>query len=533
MNPDDDRLIKRAIQLVRQHDTVSVAFLQRMLIIGYPRAVRLMAQLEERGIVGPDQGPQKPRAVVPEVADVRCAQCGAKNRVDDKFCEKCGTPLSRRASPLTSIMEFMDIKQRWIQEMDTWSEGQFQQIILDSQSARTIQDAQLVGKDILEFIRELIAKKREFNQILLEQQRLCEKLDLQIQQSLRGVLEEIGQDDSRVHARLDDMIAQMRSHLDKVDGFIKIQAEESRVVGRTEVRPATDTTDQLASESQRALEQNQSRSLDELLDELNSLTGLGAVKKDVAGLINFLKVQQLRKSSGLPSPPVSLHHVFYGNPGTGKTTVARLLAQIFQSLGLLTEGHLAETDRSGLVAGYVGQTALKVDALTKKALGGILFIDEAYALAGEGQDYGQEAIETLLKQMEDHRDNLVVVVAGYPDRMNAFLASNPGLRSRFNRFLHFDDYTPSELVSIFESFCHKGGYSMSVPAKEKLESIFLRTYEGRDKAFGNARFARNLFERAITNQASRIVGTASTDPQSLSALDEVDIQEEMMTDELP
>lgn len=266
------------------------------------------------------------------------------------------------------------------------------------------------------------------------------------------------------------------------------------------------------------------KKLDELLGELNFLIGLERVKGDVTQLVNFLKVQQIRQSKGLDVQPISRHLVFYGNPGTGKTTIARLLAQIYRALGILSKGHLVETDRSGLVAGYIGQTALKVREVVESALGGILFIDEAYALnAGSGQDYGQEAIETLLKLMEDHRDNLIVVVAGYTDKMNAFLSSNPGLRSRFNKYLSFDDYSPAQLVEIFNLFCDKAGYRIFQPTKDNLLRLFSVLYETRDEAFGNARLARNLFEMTISNQANRIVSLAPITEEILSTITEADI----------
>ena len=244
-----------------------------------------------------------------------------------------------------------------------------------------------------------------------------------------------------------------------------------------------------------------------------------SVKKEVRQLVDLLKVESLRKSKGLATTQVSLHQVYFGNPGTGKTSVARLMAKILKALGFLESGHLVEVDRSGLVAGYVGQTALKVSDVVNKALGGVLFVDEAYSLSsGEGKDFGREAIETLLKLMEDHRDNLVVIVAGYTDKMTQFLESNPGLRSRFNRYLHFEDYTSQQLVKIFSGFAGRSEFILSPRASDKLLSVFQLIYQSRDKAFGNGRLARNMFESAVSNQASRIVSLKNISDEALTTI---------------
>lgn len=266
------------------------------------------------------------------------------------------------------------------------------------------------------------------------------------------------------------------------------------------------------------------RPLEELMAELDALVGLERVKADVRQLINFLKVQKLREEQGLKSLPASRHLVFYGNPGTGKTTVARLVAQIYRTLGVLRRGHLVETDRAGLVAGFVGQTAMKVRDAVRKSLGGVLFVDEAYTLATGGpNDFGQEAVETLLKMMEDHRDDLVVIVAGYTGKMQEFLDSNPGLRSRFNKHLRFDDYGVEQLAHIFRSFCTKAEFKLAEGTEKELTSVFNVLTASRDETFGNARTARNLFEATLSKQANRLVSLPKVDREILSTIEPADL----------
>ena len=256
--------------------------------------------------------------------------------------------------------------------------------------------------------------------------------------------------------------------------------------------------------------QASNESLDCLLSELNAMTGLANVKSEIYQLIQYARVQKMRSSHGLQSDDISLHSVFTGSPGTGKTTVARLYGQMLKELGFLSKGHLVETDRTGLVAGYIGQTELKTDEKIREALGGILFIDEAYSLfKGDDAhwDFGQEVISVLLKRMEDHRDDLVVIVAGYPAPMHNFLDSNEGLRSRFSNFIHFDDYSPAELLSILEYFCNKSNYRMTSNAVAKGSVVITQAYNARDQRFGNARYVRNLFESIRKNQSVRIAET--------------------------
>lgn len=246
--------------------------------------------------------------------------------------------------------------------------------------------------------------------------------------------------------------------------------------------------------------------LNKLLAQLDSLVGLNKIKENVRSLINLVKVRKLREENGLTVPPISLHMVFMGNPGTGKTTVARILSELYSAIGVLSRGHLVEVDRSGLVAGFVGQTAIKTGEAIKSALGGILFIDEAYALVSKDgtNDFGHEAIETLLKAMEDNRNDFIVIVAGYEELMEEFISSNPGLQSRFNRYFIFEDYDSAELLTIFKTMCANNEYVMDEKASDYAIQHFCILYETRDVNFGNARDVRNFFENVISVHSDRV-----------------------------
>ena len=294
----------------------------------------------------------------------------------------------------------------------------------------------------------------------------------------------------------------MKKRADDVSEFLNFKKEEEgedAVFKRGEGRVGRRRGDKAQEEIE--------KSLDELIYELQALTGLGSVKEDVMHLINIIKVRRLREIKGLKRIDMSFHLVFTGNPGTGKTTIARLLAKIYKQLGLVSKGQFIEVDRSGLVDHYAGGTAIKTTNVINKAIGGILFIDEAYTLTHnkESGDYGQEAVDTLLKRMEDDRDDFIVVVAGYTNEMTDFINSNPGLKSRFNKYIYFPDYTSGELMEIFKYMCSSHDYVLTPSAETMAETYLRGMTEAKKDNFANARLVRNYFERCVDRQSTRIV----------------------------
>ena len=263
------------------------------------------------------------------------------------------------------------------------------------------------------------------------------------------------------------------------------------------------------------------------MEELDALVGLTTIKHDVKELMAFVKIQKMRKDAGLKSVPVSLHLVFTGNPGTGKTTVARIIGRLYKQIGVLSKGQLIEVDRSGLVAGYVGQTALKTQEQICKAMGGVLFIDEAYALAQKDDAFGQEAIDTVLKAMEDHRDDLVVIVAGYTKPMEKFINSNPGLKSRFNKYIEFPDYTVDELVEIFNLNCKKYDYVVEEDAQKQIRARIVSKKMQMKENFANAREVRNMFEDIITNQARRVAAMENPTHEDMMKITVMDLSDDI------
>jgi hypothetical protein len=296
------------------------------------------------------------------------------------------------------------------------------------------------------------------------------------------------------------------------------------------VKAQTSGGDKAQQESEPPAEEKPS--FEELMAQLDALVGLENVKKDVKNLVNLMKVRKLRQENDLPVPPMSLHMVFMGNPGTGKTTVARLISSLYASIGVLSKGQLVEVDRSGLVAGYVGQTALKTQEVIKSALGGVLFIDEAYSLSSGGEnDFGREAIETILKAMEDHRDDLVVIVAGYDEPMQKFLSSNPGLESRFNKYFYFQDYTGEQLLAIFKGQCSKNSYVLTPETESAALEMFNQLYEQRDDNFGNGRDVRNCFEDMIVRQSNRVASMENPSKDDLMNVLPEDLEDKEETEE--
>lgn len=293
---------------------------------------------------------------------------------------------------------------------------------------------------------------------------------------------------------------------------------------KNEKKPATSVVNNATSAPEEEAVEQPPENIEDLKAELDELIGLAGIKREVNNLINMVTVHNLRKQNGLKTVDMSLHMVFSGNPGTGKTMIARLMARIYRSLGVLSKGQLVEVDRSGLVAGYIGQTATKTGEVIEKAKGGVLFIDEAYTLSsGKGEnDFGQEAIDTLLKAMEDNREDLIVIVAGYDGLMDEFIHSNPGLESRFNRYLHFDDYNVDEMMSILELQLKKGQYVLDDSARVAVREYIELSNTG-SIAFGNARGVRNIFERLLVAQANRLSAASDLTKEALMTLTEADV----------
>lgn len=325
-------------------------------------------------------------------------------------------------------------------------------------------------------------------------------------------------------------VSSLQVHADqgKIEANEHHMNKETAFSGQNVRNEKNDSEDSNTDQTETVEEVEPEKTLEELMEELNNLIGLSGVKQEVNSLINMLKMKKRREERGLKTANISRHLVFLGNPGTGKTTVARLLSQIYKQLGALEKGQLVEVDRAGLVAGYVGQTALKTKEKIDEAMGGILFIDEAYTLAKGGSDFGQEAIDTILKAMEDHRDSFVVIVAGYPGPMEDFLNSNPGLKSRFNKNIMFEDYSEQELREIFDVFCKPYQMALNKDAEEAFENYLKWLVNHKPDNFANGRSMRNIFEAAISNQANRLADCEDATDDELGEIRVEDLPDEVL-----
>jgi len=313
----------------------------------------------------------------------------------------------------------------------------------------------------------------------------------------------------------------------KADGTITIQEQDclSRLL-QTPLPQTNNPSDQSVKQKNDPveIEQTKQEHYTDPFTELESLIGLDSVKQEVMTFANFVRVQQARKANGMKTTPVSYHCIFTGNPGTGKTTIARIIAAIYKELGIIKGGQLIETDRSGLVGEFIGSTALKTNKVIDSALDGVLFIDEAYSLAeGGANDFGKEAIATLIKRMEDERDRLIVILAGYTQNMNSFLNANPGIQSRISRIINFPDYSVTELVDIFIKCVEKYEYTLTPGGLFKVNDVIQKEYDKKSRYFGNARFVRNLFERTIEHQANRLAKQPKITQESLAEITGEDI----------
>lgn len=566
-----DPLLEDAALLLIQSGRGSTSTIQRKFSIGYNRAARIMDQLEKIGVVGPAQGSSprelfvhnsdewlilKSRLLVElakrktnedvyileetEMSTSYCLTEDQFNLIKSASNNLCTfmTKISRKRNVRAKLDEILQLENS---DGTPWEVSKKVKLAIITDIYRCYKglghnfsmddDEENIG--IYLFISKYLSPDVDitFNTQSMYRQRLKEScVDLFETSELLNrnaklssneffLQKVLGECDRELQTQYMTLIYRFASAVAKADGQVNdteekwlsdiMKSQELNIGNGSNVRTTT---------------KQEQESVESPYVMLNDLIGLSSVKEEITKLANFIKIQQVRESKGLKTPDISYHCVFTGNPGTGKTTVARIMASIYKDLGILKKGHLVETDRSGLVAEYVGQTAVKTNKIIDSALDGVLFIDEAYSLVqGAKEDFGQEAISTLLKRMEDDRNRLIVILAGYGSEMKIFIDSNPGLQSRFNRYIHFLDYTANELKQIFLLNSEKNQYILDDEALEKLEEIMCSAVEHKDKNFGNARFVRNLFEKSIQNQAMRLSSQPNITEEILSKLEARDL----------
>lgn len=558
-----DALLREAANVVVQYQAGSVSLIQRKLSTGYARSMRIMDQLEAMGIVGPDKGTASRDVLIPDVAllDRIFEEGGSHRAVVPSTDENYFDDVYSAANKLHSFGEMLSRDRAFCKIINDNVHGDFDILDRDlpdeskkvivmlwsdvihcfSGLGHTIDLRKPEGLGLLIFNTLMITPDFECNYQTMDtvREQLADKLE-NIAKSIEASfpvrdgtfnLEPYLKDYepllfnqfiillyrfASLVAKADHQVSDEETRwLNKIMGLKESDSSDGAVKSKVK----TSTTPRKTAAYAPKLNANK---------ELNALIGLESVKKEVNSLINYIKVQQMREERGMRITPVSYHCVFTGNPGTGKTTVARLVSEIYKDMGILKKGHLVETDRSGLVAEYVGQTAVKTNKIIDSALDGILFIDEAYSLVdGGNSDYGKEAIATLLKRMEDDRNRLVVILAGYTDDMKRFIDSNPGLQSRFNRYIEFPDYSADELYQIFLSSANKYEYKLTDEADAILKKALEDVVAGKDKNFGNGRFVRNLFEKVVENQANRLSSISQVSSEILVTIEAEDIQKSL------
>ena len=564
-----DTLFSEAARIVVINQQGSTSLIMRKLTIGYERAGNIMDQLENFGIVGPYMGSKGRDVLIPDENSLNKLLETLDDNADSGNTSNYQTLTETLFNDYRVIIEEVRDMCAWMKSNDDFKTTLSKQHITIGGQLLETDDliSMLIEIDFLKCLMKL-GKKLDFDD--------CESFGLfmlfvalnsnnnfkysevnkykeRFEQSILGIYEPLKiAIEKNPEPEGGFMVSYLLGEVDKkmqMKYLIALHKFATIVAGidnkmTDEERAGIDYVSEkfsganlgngdetnISEVNQQASEPKTKKKTTKLsstaAEELQKLIGLDSVKAEIQTLMNFIKIQQTRQEKGMKTPPVSYHCVFTGNPGTGKTTVARIVAQIYKELGILKKGHLVETDRSGLVAEYVGQTAVKTNKILDSALDGVLFIDEAYSLVDGGQsDYGKEAISTLLKRMEDDRNRLVVILAGYTNDMKRFIDSNPGLQSRFNRYIEFPDYTADELLQIFEFNLKNNEYCISDEARTALAEYLQKCVNEKDERFGNGRFVRNLFEKTIERQANRLSQAPNLTAEMLTTIEVKDLPE--------